>query len=173
VATGRGREHRTYKCPSCLRQWKAAPIDDWLAGEDGLVELLLAKEDQRARLLPRRESGVDLAALETEARAIRTNMAELAQDFVLARGAVKAALQQGMAAGEARLAEIEAELVRAGQVDPLTEILGDDPVGVWRSTEDLHRRQAVIRKLMTVTLGPPIRGRASWDPGRFIRVKPV
>jgi DNA invertase Pin-like site-specific DNA recombinase len=174
VRTGANRmNQRTYWCPSCSRSWKAEPIDDWLAGEEGLVELLLAREDQRARLLPRRESGVDLAALETEARAIRTNMAEAAAAFVLAKGATRAALQQGMAAGEARLAEIEAEILRAGQVDPLTEILGDDPVATWRATKDLHRRQAVIRKLMTVTLGPPIRGRAPWDPEKFIRVEPV
>ncbi|MFI7071880.1 recombinase family protein [Micromonospora sediminicola] len=164
---------RTYLCKSCYRSWKAQPIDDWLVGPDGLVELLLAQEDQRARLMPRRESSVDLAALETEASAIRTNMAELATEYALARGAVRAALQQGMAAGEARLAEIEAEIVRAGQVDPLTEILGDDPVAVWRATTDLHRRQAVIRKLMTVALGPPIRGRAPWEPEKFIRVEPV
>lgn len=174
VRTGMNRTGgRTYVCPSCHRSWKADPIDDWLVGPDGLVELLLASEDQRARLLPRRESGVDLAALETEASAIRTNMGELATEYALARGAVKTALQQGMAAGEARLAEIEAEIVRAGQVDPLTEILGDDPVKVWRGQTDLHRRQAVIRKLMTVTLGPPIRGRAPWHPEKFIRVEPA
>jgi site-specific DNA recombinase len=164
---------RVYVCTTCYRTWRAEPIDDWIAGEDGLVELILAREDQRARLLPRRESGVDLAALETEAAAIRTNMAELAREYALARGAVKAALREGLAAGEARLAEIQGEIVRAGQVDPLTEILGDDPVAVWRGQTDLHRRQAVIRKLMTITLGPPIRGRAPWDPEKFIRVEPV
>lgn len=174
VRTGRNRmNQRTYVCPSCLRSWSADRIDDWLAGEDGLVELLLAKEDQRARLLPQRQSGVDLTALEAEASAIRTNMAELATEYALARGAVKAALKAGLDAGETRLAEIEAEIVAAGQVDPLTEILGDDPVARWRATTDLHRRQAVIRKLMTITLGPPIRGRAPWDPEKFIRVEPV
>lgn len=174
VRTGENRMGaRTYVCPSCHRSWQAARIDDWLIGEDGLVELLLGQEDERARLMPLRESPVDLAALETEAKAIRVNMGELATEYALARGAVKVALQQGMAAGEARLDEIEAELVRAGQVDPLTEILGDDPVAVWRATTDLHRRQAVIRKLMTVTLGPPIRGRAPWDAEKFIRVEPA
>lgn len=174
VKTGENRMgDRTYVCPSCHRSWQAQRIDDWLIGEDGLVELLLAREDERARLIPKRESGVDVAALETEASAIRVNMGELATEYALARGAVKAALQQGMAAGEARLEEIQAEIVRAGEVDPLTEILGDDPVKVWRATTDLHRRQAVIRKLMTVTLGPPIRGRAPWDAEKFIRVEPA
>lgn len=174
VRTGANRmNQRTYVCPSCSRSWRAAPIDDWIAGEDGLIELLLAREDQRARLMPRRESGVDLAALETEAKAIRVNMGELATEFALARGAVKAALQKGLAAGEERLAEIEGAIVAAGQVDPLTEMLSDNPVATWRATTDLHRRQAVIRKLMVITLGPPIRGRAPWDPEKFIRVEPV
>lgn len=174
VRTGRNRMNlRTYVCPSCLRSWSADRIDDWLAGEDGVVETLLLKEDERARLLPRRQPGVDLAALETEAAAVRTNLAELATGYVLGRGAVKAALQQGLAAGEARLGEIEQQIVAAGQVDPLTEILGDDPVRRWRGTSDLHRRQAVIRAMVGITLGPPIRGRAEWHPEKFIRVEPA
>lgn len=174
VRTGRNRmNQRTYMCPNCLRSWAADRIDDWLAGPDGVMEALLVKEDERARLLPQRQSGIDLAALETEASAIRTNMAELAVDYALARGAVKAALQHGMTAGQQRLEEIEAQIVAAGQVDPLTEILGDDPVKVWRAITDLHRRQAVIRAVITITLGPPIRGRATWDPEKFIRVRPA
>ncbi|GAA4682240.1 recombinase family protein [Phytohabitans rumicis] len=167
------RGDRAYACPTCHRSWRAEPIDDWIAGENGLVESVLAEVDSRARLLPRRQAGVDLAALETEAAAIRLNMAELAKDYALARGAVKAALSEGLAAGQQRLEEIEEAIVAAGQVDPLTEILGDDPVATWRAMNDLHRRQAVIRKLMTITLGPPIRGRAAWDPEKFIHVDPV
>lgn len=167
------RGDRAYACPSCHRSWRADPIDEWIAGEGGVVELLLAQEDHRARLLPRRDAGVDLVGLETEAAAIRVNMAELATEYALSRGAVKAALKEGLAAGEARLAEIEEAIVASGQVDPLTEILGDDPVATWRATSDPLRRQAVIRKLMTVRLGPPIRGRAAWDPDVFIRVDPV
>lgn len=167
------RGDRAYACPLCHRSWRADPIDEWIAGEDGVVELLLAQEDHRARLLPRREDAVDLVGLETEAAAIRLNMAELAKDYVLAKGAVKSALKEGLAAGESRLAEIEEAIVANGLVDPLTEILGDDPVATWRATSDPRRRQAVIRKLMTVTLGPPIRGRARWNPEAFIRVDPV
>jgi site-specific DNA recombinase len=165
--------YRSYGCPTCRREWRAEPVDDWIAGEDGVVELLLGQEDQRARLLPHRDGDVDLSALETEAAAIRVNMAELAKDYALARGAVKAALKEGLAAGEKRLAEIEEAVIAGGQVDPLTELLADDPVKTWRATQDLQRRQAVIRKLMTVTLGAPIRGRAAWDPEKFIHVEPV
>lgn len=174
VNTGENRMgNRTYVCMGCHRSWQAEPIDHWLAGPDGAVEEILLELDQRKTLLPRLQSGIDTAALETEASAIRMNMGELATEYALARGAVKTALSQGLAAGEARLGEIEAEIVRAGQVDPLTEILGDNPVKVWRGQTDLHRRQAVIRELMTVTLGPPIRGRAPWDAEKFIRVTPV
>lgn len=162
---------RAYACPTCHRSWRAEPVDEWIAGEGGVVELLLAQEDRRGRLMPR--PGVDQTALDTEAAAIRVNMAELAKDYALAKGAIKAALKEGLAAGDARLKEIEEAIVAGGEVDALTELLADDPVAAWRATRDLHRRQAVIRKLMTVTLGPPIRGRAAWDPEKFIRVEPA
>lgn len=164
---------RKYRCPRCYRTWNAEPIDNWIAGEDGVMELVLGQEDQRARLLPARPAGIDPVALETEAAAIRVNMAEAAAAFVLAKGATRAALQQGMAAGEQRLAEIEEAIVAAGRVDPLAEALSGDPVATWRATKDLRRRQVMIGRLMTVTLGAPIRGRAAWDPEKFISVEPV
>lgn len=173
LRTGANRmNRRTYVCPSCSRSWQADPIDEFIAGPDGVVEQLLMREDGRGRLLPHRHVGVDVVALETEARAVRTNMEELAREYALSTGPVKVALKEGLSTGEARLTEIEAALVAAGQVDPLAELLGDDPVKTWRETTDLHRRQAVIKRLMTVTLGPPIRGRATWDPEKFLRIRP-
>jgi DNA invertase Pin-like site-specific DNA recombinase len=165
--------HRVYRCATCYRTWRADPIDEYVAGVDGVVELLLAQEDQRERLLPRREAGADLAVLDTEAAAIRLNMAELAKEYALAKGAVKAALKEGLAAGQKRLAEIEEAIVAAGQVDPLVAMLADDPIATWRATQDLHRRQVVIRDLMTITLSAPLRGRTAWDPEKFVRVEPV
>lgn len=165
---------RSYRCPRCSRTWKADPIDTWLAGPDGLIEQLLTKEDARDRLLPRPEGGgVDTADLELEAKAIRSNLAELATEYALSRGAVKAALKAGLDAGEQRLQEIEAAIVAAGRVDPLTEVLGDDPVAAWRAIDDLHRRQALIRRIMTITLGTPLRGRTPFSPDRFITVEPA
>jgi site-specific DNA recombinase len=161
---------RKYRCQTCFRSWSADPLDTWLAGQDGLVERYLSSEDQSARLLPRWEAGADLAALETEAAAITTNMAELAKEYALAKGAVKAALKQGLAAGAARLEEIEAAIVAAGRVDPLAELLADDPIAAWRKIKDLHRRQAVVRRLMTVTLGAPPRGRG-FDPAKFVFIE--
>ncbi|MDR6316199.1 recombinase family protein [Actinoplanes couchii] len=178
VASSRNRaKQRTYKCPGCWRTWKAEPIDEWIAGAGGIVELLLTKEDERQRLLPRPEKSagaVDTAALEEERRVIGVNLGEVAAEFALAKsGAVRKALQDAIHKAEARLAEIDAAVVAAGRVDPLTEVLGDDPVAAWRAMRDVHRRQALIRRVMTITLGTPLRGRQPFDPKRFITVEPL
>jgi len=163
------RGDRAYLCPTCSRTWRADPIDEYV---EGVLEGVLAKTDRRTRLLPARAADVDLGGLETEAAAIRANMAELATQRALARGATAAALSAGLAAGERRLAEIQAAIVAAGQADPLAE-LGDDPVAAYRAFADVRRRQAVVAAVMSVTLGAPIRGRAPWDPERFIDLRPV
>lgn len=165
------RGNLIYRCLGCWRSWRADPINDWL---EDLVSGILAKEDRRRRLLPKRRTGIDVKALNTEASAIRQNMTAMAADFALAKGQTRVALGEGLAAGEKRLAEIESAIADAGRTSPLTAlVLANDPVKAWRNTKDVNRRQAILRSMMTVELGAPIRGRATWDAEKFISVTPV
>jgi DNA invertase Pin-like site-specific DNA recombinase len=157
------RGNLLYKCLHCWRSWRADRIDTWICAA---IEEYIRREDAAERLLVRTgPGGIDVDALRTEATAIKQNMTALAADVVLLRGQSRTALLDGLEAGERRLAEINAELAEGGRTNPLaTILLADDPVKGWRAITDLARRQAVVRALMTVVLGPPIRGRAKWTP---------
>lgn len=165
-ATYDTRGNLLYRCLACYRSWRADPINTWITD---LVAERLANEDARERLLPKPTKGVDVGALRTEATAIRTNLADLAAEFALARGATKAALTAGLKSGQARLDEIDAELTAAGRVDAVAAVLAaDDPAAAWRGIEDVAQRQAVVRSMLIVRLGAPIRGRAPWDAAKFM-----
>ncbi|MEU6202974.1 recombinase family protein [Micromonospora musae] len=165
-ATYDRRGNLLYRCMECFRSWRAEPIHRWV---DSMVEGLLSKEDARQRLLPTAAKGVDLQSLWAEAAAIQNNLAELAAEFALARGAVKAALKAGMDRGQERLDEIQAEITAAGRVDATAALLAaNDPVTAYRAITDVSLRQAVLRSLMVVRLGEPIRGRAEWDPAQVL-----
>lgn len=161
---------RLYRCAQCWRSWKADPINEWVTE---LVAGILAKEDARERLLPEPAPGVDLDALYAEEAEVRANLAALATRFALAKPATQAALQVGLDAGEQRLEEIGQALAGSHRTDPLGELLrAADPVAAWRALSDVSRRQAVVRALMTVTLGAPLRGNSKWSAEKFIHIEP-
>lgn len=164
---------RVYICAArdggCARSWKGQPIDDWVYE---LVEGIIAREDGRQRLLPSSRPGVDVAALHAEASAVEANMAGLAVEYALAKGPTRAALAAGLRAGEARLDEINADLTEAGGGGAAWLAEAADPVAAWRAIDDVAVRQSVIRLLMTISLGAPIRGRAKWEARKFIVVEP-
>lgn len=149
---------RIYKCYSCWRTWRGELLDQWITQA---VEGRLADEDAVGRLLPAPAGdGPDLAALSAEAGRIRARMGNLAAQYVTATGATEQALAAGMAAGEARLAEIAALTAQTVSTDPVDELLtGADPVAAFRALPTVEERQAVIRRLVTVVLGQPPRGR--------------
>ncbi|GAA1870851.1 recombinase family protein [Asanoa iriomotensis] len=156
---------RIYQCATCWRSWKGEPLDTFILE---LTEAELAKGNARRPLLPAADDGVDLAALRIEADAIAENLAALAVDAARARNPrVVAALREGVAEGEARLAEIESTVTAAGRVDAAAAVLNaKDPVKAFRELDDVRRRQAVIRRLMEVWLGQPARGPGG--PHRFL-----
>lgn len=151
----------------CSRRWKADRLDAWVGD---LVAARLARPDL-ANLLPREPAGgLDVAALRTEASAVRLRLTAVAEGWAV--GELTAAqLRAATAKLKARLAEIEGSLADVGKSGPLAGLVAaDDPVVAWRSLDDVTRRQAVIRALMTITLGAPQRGRAPWNPEAFVRV---
>lgn len=165
VNVGYARQgHLVYRCLKCWRNWKAEPLNGWI---DDVISGRLDSPDAQ-ELLPQ-EQGVDLQGLRTEKAAIKQNMADLAGEFALAKGAIREALNAGLRKGDSRLAEIESELAAASQVSTLSAVLAaPKPGAFWRDMDDVARRQAVIRALVEIRLGAPIRGRAAWDPKRFL-----
>ena len=111
----------------------------------------------------------DTAGLRAGAAAIRRNLDELAADRALglvSRSQMIAATERG----NARLAQIGAELAAAagkGALVPFTR--GQAAEAVWADL-DLSRRREVIRALATVTLLPAGRGAREFDV-RKVRVE--
>ncbi|HKS98794.1 MAG TPA: recombinase family protein [Rugosimonospora sp.] len=161
---------RTYRCLTCWRQWRGEPVDEWITA---FIEGVISKEDAAERLLPKAPvGGVDVAALAAEADSVRTGMKELAARVATARGATADALAHGLEQGERRLAEIRRLLDEQSLTHPAAEVLlAEDPVAAYRG-KGLARQQAIVRSLMDIRLGAPLRGHAKWDARRFIAIVP-
>lgn len=164
---------RVYVCGTrdggCGRSWKAEPIDEWIAD---LVDARLAREDL-ADLLVREDGASDVDALRQEALGIRARIGQL-RDLLAEPDEDVDELRAALRKAKARLGEVESGLAEAGRMGPLAALaLADDPAQAWRDIpdEDVVRRQAVIRGLMTVTLAAPLRGRTRWDAEKFIRIE--
>ncbi len=143
-----------YRCKAGAHLGRVAePVDKLITG---VVLERLSRPD--ARLLLHTDSGVDIAALGTEAAALRVRMEELAALF--ADGAVTATqLAEGTARIRARLAEVEGALATAAAGSPLAGFADAADVQAAWNAASVSRRKAVIDVLMTVTLLPAPRGR--------------
>lgn len=152
----------------CSRSWKAEPIDEWI---DKLVAKRLKRADF-ADLLPNAAAQADVRQLRADAMAARKRLAQLGAEF--AEGELDpAALRVANERLKAKLVECERRLVQVGDSGVLTRLaLSGDPAQAWLDTpkDQIDRRQAIIRALMTVTLGTPIRGRAKWEARKFITI---
>lgn len=165
--TVRANYHRTgrriYRCDGCYRTWDAQKLDAFVIE---LSEAALVDEDRRARLLPQVSGSGHLDDLRAEAKAITENIAAMGVDAGKARTAAgRAGIMAGIAEADERLVEVERQLSDGGQSDALAAVLNaKDPVAAYRALDDLGRRQAVVRGLFELRLGPPIRGRRAWTP---------
>lgn len=148
----------------CSRRWKADRLDAWV-GE--LVAARLERSDL-ANLLPRDRP--DLDALRTEATALRRRLTAVAEGWALGELTAEQ-LRAATAKLRNRLAEVDGVLSDAGRSGPLGGLVAaDDPVAAWRGLADVASRQAVVRALMSITLGAPQRGRTPWNPEAFVTV---
>ena len=112
---------------------------------------------------------VDTAGLRAQAAAIRANLAEMGADRAL--GLIsRSQMLEGTERGNARLAEIAAELAEAAGAGALAPFArGQAAEAVWAGL-DLSRRREVIRALATVTLHPAGRGAREFD-ARKVRIE--
>ena len=160
--TGRTQNgKRTYRCGQTRGHLSRAaePVDEMVAA---LVVERLSRPDA-TDLLARPQSGPDLGALREEASALRTRLGELSDLF--ADGAITAAqLTRGTERARDRLATVERQMVEAGRVPVLGELVTAADVGATWEALDLDRRRAAVDTLMAVTLLPPGRGARYFDP---------
>jgi site-specific DNA recombinase len=163
-AASNGREGRkTYRCREDTRGHvarDAAALDDFVTR---LVIERLSRKDA-ARLLVRRGSKPDIAALQAEAAAIRDTMR--ARDRLHRQRIIDdQMLTEGLAELRAELDAVEQKIADAGQADVLAPLIGN-PAEVWAGL-GIGQRRAVIDALMTVTILPAPKGRpAGWQPGQ-------
>ena len=128
-----------------------------------LVVARLSRSDA-ADLMTVEESGIDVAALREEAAAIRKNLEEMAGDCAVGRIS-RAQMLKATEAGNARLAEIGAELDNAALENVLAPLVAAENAATMWTGLDISRKRAVIKTLMSVTLHSPGRGaRRPFDP---------
>lgn len=162
VTQSGGRRYPSYRCQSGHGGGRRAEITDQYV-EDTVVERL--ERDDAHDLLEPAPEGVDVAALQVEAGAIRIRMRNLAGMY--ATGEIDdMQFAVGNDTSRGQLAGITRQLARAARVDPLVDLVGAPDVRkAWRALE-LDRKRAVLRSLVEVTLKTPRTGRMK-DGGYF------
>ena len=112
----------------------------------------------------------DTAALRDEAMGIRDRLARLGSLFALGQ-IEEQDLTSGRERGNARLAEIEAELAELGRESVLAPLIAaENTARAWEDLGD-DRRRAVVDALMVVTLNPAGRGARVFDPDKVISIE--
>jgi site-specific DNA recombinase len=139
---------------------RAAPVEDLV---ERAVIARLSRPDA-ADLLAPIEHGPDVAGLREKAAAIRASLEEMAADRALGlitRAQMIAATQRG----NTRLSEIENALGEAARENVLAPLIAAGSAAAAWEGLDLARQRAVIKTLMSITLGSPGKGtRRAFDP---------
>ncbi len=129
----------------------------------GTILARLAREDAVDLLTPARPE-VDVAALRSEAKAIRANLNGLAEDKAM--GLIdQGQLIAGTTKGKARLVTIEAEIQAAVVDSPLRPLIdAEDIHAAWEALQLSHQR-LVVQTLVTVRILPAAKkGGRGFDP---------
>lgn len=162
--------HPAYRCNLETRNWRPGPhINVKRDGVDAHIALAvigrLSAPDAIELLTPQAEG--DVSVLIEEESALRSRLSRLGSLFAEDKIS-EADLVSGRERGEARLAEIAAELAGLGREDVLAPLVtAGDTAAAWEAlTLDLQR--AVVDALMTVTLYPSGRGARHFDPGKTL-----
>lgn len=166
------RGHPSYRCNQATRGSRPgphvsvirAPIDEVIAAA---VKARMREDDAIDLLVP--QAAGDATALRDEELALRSRLARLGALFAV--GTISETdLVSGREHGEARLAQILAELAELGRESVLAPfVTAEDPDAVWEDLT-LDRRRVVVDTLMTVTLFPSGRGARKFDPAKVLPV---
>jgi site-specific DNA recombinase len=159
-----------YRCNLETRNYRPGPhvavkrekVDEHIAM--AVIDALSAPD--AIHLLTPQAAG-DVTALTDEEAVLRNRLSRLGSLF--AEGQISETdLTGGRARGEARLAEIAAELAGLGRENVLAPLItARDVAAAWEGL-GLDLRRAVVDALMTVTLYPSGRGARRFDPGKVL-----
>jgi site-specific DNA recombinase len=139
-------------------QTASGPIDEFVT--DVIIARLSCPDALDLIAAPQR---VDVAALRSEAKALRRNLNQQAADQ-MAGLISRDAMIHGAKAGQRRLAEITAAIADAGGQSALAPfITAEDVRAAWEAA-DLPRQRVVITEICEITLHPAGRGRRTFDP---------
>lgn len=149
---------RGYRCPGHITRAGAA-IDEFVTT---VIAARLARDDVR-ELVPRagddpRNTGIRNAISDQRADILRVQR-DYDEGLVEARD-----LKRKRDAAEARIAELEQQLLMHGRVGALTPVLGTTAPAQAFKDGSLDMRRSIIDVLCTVTLRPQPRGRTGFDP---------
>jgi site-specific DNA recombinase len=168
------RGHSVYRCIPETRDRSRGPhvafsaeaADKWVV--NAIVDRF--SRDDAAGIVTAPGSDIDVTALRDQSMSIRRNLDELAADMVtgiISRSAMIAATERG----NARLAEIDAQVAEASREHVAAELItSDDVLADWDKL-DISRQRAIVRSLMTVTLHPAGRGIRHPDLNRVVRIE--
>ena len=154
-----------YRCGPLTRGGRPGPHCQQMSGPvnayvTAVIIERLSRPDLAGLVAPKHP---DLAPLHREAASIRANLDTLAADMVaglVSRSQMIAATERG----NARLAEITAQLAAAAESSALAVFAGAESArAVWDSL-DPARKRAVIAALATVTIHPAGRGTRTFNP---------
>jgi len=155
VSQSGNKGHRpAYRCQLGQVTRRADVLDEYV--QDVVLERL-AQPDAVDLLVPTPDN-VDIAALQTQAVAIRRRLADLSVLF--GAGQIDAVqLAEGSKVANAQLTTTLGRLAAAAVKDPLTNLVGvPHPRAVWEAMS-LDQRRGVLRAVVTVTVAPGRRGR--------------
>jgi DNA invertase Pin-like site-specific DNA recombinase len=153
----------TYVCKRMAHLRRSVKYVDKLV--EGTILARLAQPDAADLLTPVKPE-VDVAALRTEAKAIRTSLKELAADRAL--GLIdRDQLIAGTERGKARLDEIDTLLRTAAVDSPMQPLINAEDIrNAWHRLGLSHQR-LVVQTLVTVRILPTGRGSRIFDPSRI------
>lgn len=166
IGSQNGLGQPTYRCHQATRNGRPGPHAtvrsepiDWWIGE--VVIERLSRPD--AAVLLRKDDSGRAVVLRDEAQAIRSRLKSLGADHVQGKITLDD-VRSGRAWGDARLAEINAELAELGRESALAPLLAaDDARAAWGKLS-IDRRRAVVAALMKVILHPAGRGTKVFNP---------
>lgn len=164
--------HPSYRCNLETRNWRPGPhINVKREGPDAhigdAVIGRLSMPDAIHLLTPRAQG--DTAILKDEAENLRTRLSRLGELY--ADGKISEGdLTGGRERGEARLAEIETQLIALGRGSILAPVITAGDVAAKWEALGLDLRRAVVDELMTVTLYPSGAGARRFDPGKVLPI---
>lgn len=172
VTGGRSAQgHPSYRCNLETRNYRPGPhVNVKRAGPDAYVSMAvidaLSAPDAIHLLAPRPQGG-DAGILKDEAANLRLRLGRLGELY--ADGKItEADLVSGRDRGEARLAEIEVELVSLGRGNILAPVITAGDVAAKWEMLGIDLKRAVVDTLMTVTLHPSGSGARTFDPGKVL-----